>query len=102
MSHCRIGSLDDDQSLAPFHLERVVAVCDAFETAWRDGQEPRIEDDLRGQPGPIRPALLRELLAIELELRVRFGEAPLLPDYLDRFPDDAELVHSVFAATRLL
>src|SRR3954447_7998149 len=92
----------DDQSLTPSHLERVVAVCDAFDAAWRDGQDPGIEDYLRGQPGAMRPALLRELLAIELELRVRFGEALVLQDYLDRFPDDAELVHSIFAATRLL
>jgi formylglycine-generating enzyme required for sulfatase activity len=88
----------DDQSWTPSYLERVVAVCDAFEAAWRDGRVPRIEDYLRGQVGSIRQELLRELLAVELELRARFGDALLLQDYLDRFPGDAELVNSAFAS----
>src|SRR5262249_5522482 len=74
MSQREVQSFDDDPSLTPSLLEQAVAVCDAFEAAWRDGEAPRIEDHLRGQPESVRPVLLRELLAVELELRARFGE----------------------------
>jgi formylglycine-generating enzyme required for sulfatase activity len=97
MSQREVQSFDDDPSLTPSLLEQAVAVCDAFEAAWRDGEAPRIEDHLRGQPESVRPVLLRELLAVELELRARFGEAPALEDYLDRFSGETELVHSIFA-----
>ena len=36
-----MGSADDDQSLTQSRLERVVAACDDFEVAWRDGLKPR-------------------------------------------------------------
>jgi formylglycine-generating enzyme required for sulfatase activity len=100
MSQRGIGSHDDDQSMTPSYLERVITVCDDFEAAWRNGREPWIEDYLLSQPELIRPALLREMLAIELELRVRFGEALVLQDYLDRFPSDAVLVRSIFQSAR--
>ncbi|HKI19627.1 MAG TPA: hypothetical protein VKA15_17200, partial [Isosphaeraceae bacterium] len=102
MSERGIGSADDDQSLTQSRLERVVAACDDFEVAWRDGLKPQIEDYLSSQADPLfRSALLSAMLAVELELRSRFGEILVLQDYLDRFPDDAALVRRVFEATRI-
>ena len=79
--------------------ERVVRACDRFEAAWRGGQRPRIEDHLAEVPEPERPALLRELLALELELRR--GERPDPQEYRDRFPDRVELVAAAFEETEL-
>ena len=73
----------------PFPLALVVAVdraCDAFEAAWRAGFRPRLEEFLGGVPEPARPALLRELIASELELRRAAGERPTPEDYAGRFP----------------
>src|SRR5262249_46068793 len=49
-----------------------------------------------------RPAvnpLLRELLALEVELRVRRGETPTPAEYLQRFPGHDDLVAEAFAST---
>ena len=50
--------------------------CDRFEADWKAGRRPRIEDYLAGVPGPGRPALLRELLELELAYRRKGGERP--------------------------
>jgi serine/threonine-protein kinase len=76
---------------------RVDEACDRFEAAWRSGGEPRIEEYLRPVAPPDRPALLRELLALELELRRGRGERPELAEYRQRFPEDAGLVAAAFA-----
>jgi len=64
----------DDDAMPVADLERIVAVCDRFDKAWRDGQHRRIEDDILEQPEPLRPRLFRELPALELELRRERGE----------------------------
>jgi serine/threonine-protein kinase len=45
------------------------AVCNRFERAWRAGQRPRVEDYLGDAPEPRRAALLRELVALEIDYR---------------------------------
>ncbi len=62
---------------------------DAFEEAWRQGQRPRIEDHLGEARGPLRTALLQELLMIEWQRRLGVGEHPVLDEYIDRFPEQA-------------
>jgi serine/threonine protein kinase len=47
--------------------------CDRFEAAWRAGREPRIEEYIAAVAEPERPALLRELVALEQELRQGHG-----------------------------
>jgi hypothetical protein len=81
---------------SPSLLHLIDQVCDRFEAAWKAGQRHRIEDDLAAAPAPARPALLRELLALELEYRGRSGETLVLDDYRRRFPEHAELVVAVF------
>jgi tetratricopeptide (TPR) repeat protein len=65
-------------------------VCDRFEAAWKAAastdQRPRIETYLRDAPEPERPALLRELVIVDVEQRFRAGETPRPEDYLARFP----------------
>ncbi len=61
-------------------------MCDRFEAAWRSGGLPRIEDYLAEADAADRPALLRELVALERELRRRGGQRPAVEEYLDRFP----------------
>jgi tetratricopeptide (TPR) repeat protein len=77
--------------------ERVDATCDAFEAAWRAGLRPRIEAYLAGTSGPVRSALLRELLAAELELQREEGFSPATEDYHERFPADTAAIAMVFA-----
>jgi hypothetical protein len=77
--------------------EQVDRVCSRFEAAWQAGQRPRIEDYLDGTIEPDRSALLRELLASELEWRGRRGERPAPPEYRARFPGHDELIAAVFA-----
>jgi tetratricopeptide (TPR) repeat protein len=78
---------------------QVDQVCLRFEAGWRDGdgQRPRLEDFLDGTTGPLRGALLEELLALELAYRYRGGERPALADYEQRFPKDGALVRAAFA-----
>ena len=57
-------------------LDRIDQVCDRFERAWNSGQRPRLEDYLGEIAEAYRPALLRDLLAAELDARRRLGERP--------------------------
>ncbi len=86
-----------DFGTLPVSVVRLVdRVCDEFETGWRSGGRPRIEDYVQDQSEPARSALLRALLASELELRRQLGEQPIAAEYVDRFPADAELIRSFF------
>jgi WD40 repeat protein/serine/threonine protein kinase len=72
--------------------ERVDEVCSRFEQAWKDGRRPRIEDHLGEISDEFRPALLRELLAIEAAYRLDLGELPTADDYRLRFPNCTDLL----------
>ena len=78
--------------------ERVDELCDRFEAAWRAGAAPRIEDYLAEVEAADRAALLRELVALERELRRKRGERPEAQEYLDRFPEHAGVVRAAFGA----
>ncbi|HEY2839860.1 MAG TPA: protein kinase, partial [Pirellulales bacterium] len=77
-------------------LRHVEEVCADFEQRWRAGQRPIIEELLGDAEGLNRSALLRELLAIELEYRFLSGERPDLKEYSQRFPPDRELIGLAF------
>jgi eukaryotic-like serine/threonine-protein kinase len=62
----------------------------AFEAAWRDRPRPDIAGFLEGA-GAWRGLLLRELVQVDLERRVKAGEAVRIEDrYLASFPELAE------------
>jgi eukaryotic-like serine/threonine-protein kinase len=73
----------------PSALDRarqVDAWCDRFETDWKGGGKPRIEDYQGAAPGPLHADLIPELVALEVALRRAAGESPDLDDYRRRFP----------------
>ena len=81
----------------PLSLARQVeAGYQRFESAWRAGQRPPIEDHLDGLPAPARAALFRELLELELSGRRRAGELVRPEEYRQRFPEYTALIGSVF------
>ena len=95
------GRLEDDrpEPLArpdPVAISRRVdAICEGFEEAWRLGEGPRIEDHLPAGDDPARPHALRELVALERELRCGAGEPASPSEYRARFPDDSDLLADV-------
>ena len=72
-------------------------VCIAFDKAWHEGTRPKIEDFLTRVPEGEQASLLRELLAIELEMRRSSGEQPTVEQYATRFPEHTALLHEVLA-----
>jgi serine/threonine protein kinase/formylglycine-generating enzyme required for sulfatase activity len=74
-------------------LDRVV---ERFESAWKAGPRPNIDDHL--PPGAAeRFAVLVELVHVELELRLKAGEAARVEEYLQRFPELAQKAAVVVA-----
>lgn len=78
-------------------LRRIDQLCDRFEKAWRDGVGCRIEDYLTGTNGEERIALLRALLAIELELKKMRAADVSREAYRQRFPREWERFRDLFA-----
>jgi serine/threonine-protein kinase len=85
----------DGESLSPTIAGQIELVCDRFESAWRGGARPRIEDYWQEADGS---DLLRELLVLELAYRVRFLEHPSPADYRPRFAAHSEVIRSAFEA----
>lgn len=79
----------------PFE-EEIDRLADLFEDEFRRGSKPQIEAYLANQSIVLRPHLLRELLRLELELRLRVGEKPTINEYRQRFPDYLNIVELVF------
>jgi hypothetical protein len=67
-------------------VRRAERACDRFEAAWKAGQRPCIEDHLAGVPESERPALLRELILLEVDYRRLAGDRPGSDEFLARFP----------------
>jgi WD40 repeat protein/tRNA A-37 threonylcarbamoyl transferase component Bud32 len=92
------GRTEPDRSELPLDvLDRIDRACDRFEAAWAAGGRPRAEDYLAAVAPGDRPALLRDLLAAEVDARRRRGERPDPGEYRARFPDGAAAVTAAFA-----
>ena len=70
--------------------------CQAFEDAWGPGPSPALEQYLGATAEPIRSALLRELLLIELAYRRQAGQQPQPEEYASRFPDASAVIAEIF------
>ncbi len=77
---------------------RIDAVCERFEQALCAGRPMAIESCLANSAGDgvESAALLRELLSLELEYRLRRGERPSADEYLPRFPANENIVELAF------
>jgi len=69
---------------------------DDFELAWKKGPRPVIEDYVAGVAEPRRSLLLKELLRVERELRLRAGEDPRPEEYHRRLPADGPVIEAAF------
>ena len=72
------------------------ALLDEFETAWKLNAQPEIEAFLNRIPEFERDEALRELLVIELHVRLRRGEFPQLAEYRSRFPCNFDVVKAAY------
>jgi hypothetical protein len=76
---------------------RLDPICDRFEDDWLAGRRPHLEEFLDQANPADRPALLAELLGLELDYRLRRGEHASIEDYRQRFPGYQEVLESAFA-----
>src|ERR1700693_849495 len=70
----------------PNDWQEIDALVGPFEKAWQKGGRPAI-DDFLPKVNPLRLAVLKELVHIDLEWRRRVGEPKKVEDYLERFPE---------------
>ncbi len=87
----------DEPALSVGAFRRIEEACSRFEELWRSGAKPRIEDYLAACDGAERAELLRELLRLELELRLDAGERPEAAAYERRFNDQRAVVEALTA-----
>ncbi len=81
-------SLDD--------LKQIEEVVNRFESAWRRGERPRLEEFVAGFPDRLRTALVQQLVPVEIELRRRQGELTSDEEFRRRLPDYVEVIGEVF------
>ena len=77
-------------------LHRIDKLCDRFEAACKVGPVPRIEECLSCAGGAIRSTTLARAVVVELHHFRDAGQQVQLQHYLDRFPEDTEIVDDVF------
>ena len=84
----------------PHHsmLGRIDEICDAFESEWKSGRRPRIEDYLGNAGEGDRNELLRELLAVEIQWRQKHGELPQRHEYSERFTKHLDIIDALLAS----
>ena len=56
-------------SLSATQAEELDRACDRFEGEWRAGTRPNLAAYLAGPSGPVRAALVRELIAVDVAWR---------------------------------
>ena len=75
--------------------DRIDQRCDTFESAWRNGELPKIDDFIGSDESSFRNKLFRELLLVDIEWRRSLGEQPTPEYYLRKFPEFASQVDAV-------
>ena len=79
-------SSSSNPNLSDEILRRIDQACDDFESAWKSGERPFVDDVLGDFPEAAQGPLLNELLPIEIAWRLKSGETPTADSYLFRFP----------------
>ena len=80
---------------SPREVDRI---CDRFESMWREGQRPRLDDFLNTVDESIRREAFGELLPLDADYRTDGGEAVSAEAYIERFPAFQETIQSFFQA----
>src|SRR5262245_9811659 len=62
-------------------------VISRFDRAWACGNRPALDALLAGLPPSVRAARLPDLVAIEIEYRLKAGDSVCVEQYLERFPE---------------
>lgn len=88
--------MDADSSPQIQRLLKLDALRQRFETAWRAGQRPSLQQYLDEVEAADRETALADLLGVEVELRQDGGEQPQVAEYRQRFPQHAAQVLAVF------
>ena len=86
----RVGNSNLDQIVAAFGA--------AWHAAMNGADPPRLESVLKAIPEAEQSTYLRELLAVELQCRLKHGDKPSRTDYLLRFPAHSETIQAIFEA----
>jgi WD40 repeat protein/tetratricopeptide (TPR) repeat protein/predicted Ser/Thr protein kinase len=73
-------------------MHLVDRLCDEYESCWKSGQVPHLETFLDRAPPASRNALFQQLLVLEVEYRRDLGQAPSVSEYLERFPEFADVI----------
>jgi eukaryotic-like serine/threonine-protein kinase len=94
--------LDQSKSGDLEQVRRIHRLCEEYETQWRAGRRPRIEEVLERAGADDRDGLLEELLALDVELRRELGERPSVGEYRVRFPAAAGYIDGAFAHAEAL
>jgi serine/threonine-protein kinase len=85
-----------DAALPASDLQQIDAVCDRFESEWRAGRCPDLACYVSEAPPGGRASLLRDLLNVDVEYRLRRGEQPDPQWYGARFPELVQVVDAAF------
>lgn len=80
-------------------LSQLDAIADEFEELWDNGGTPQIESFLSRVPTQKRRELLKSLLEVEIECRLKWGDNPTAAEYSNRFSDHEDVVKEAFADT---
>jgi serine/threonine-protein kinase len=97
-----LPSKDDQYTLPESKALYVDQICNRFEEAWQTGSRPRMEDYLADVGDPMRSALVRELVLLDIDYRRLSGEDPQPADYLAAFTtlDSEWLAREMVAPTK--
>ncbi|TWU05281.1 Serine/threonine-protein kinase PknB [Symmachiella macrocystis] len=84
-----------DDSIPLAVVQQIDTACDKFESEWKSGNHPRIEDFLANAEAPHARELLKSLLQVELELLRRDGQPISAESFVARFSEYADLIADV-------
>jgi serine/threonine protein kinase len=79
-------------------FDQIITLCERFKAERQTGGRPSIESYLDRVAEDARPALFRNLLALEVDIRRHCHEQPSVDDYLARFPQFGVIIGDLFAA----
>lgn len=77
---------------------QIERICCQFEDAWKAERAPDLEASLGDVAPDLLPALLYELVRVDLEYREATGIAVGREHYVSRFPDHADVIERAFQA----